>query len=156
MSLNHRRGACFRPQSAFNKQHTLVLESIHATGSSQSVPGGESINTRLSILGFKNAVTYETRKSDTTRSGMVRSWSVRRDKLYCIFRTSCAIATKLKIKDYYIMKKIQIPQNSEMVPFPSPILEFRNNLPVPPLPHSSSSETHLMSGSLIVIDVVLV
>ena len=87
----------------------------------------------------------------------MRSWSVRRDKMDCIFRTSCAIATKLKIKDYYIMKKFQIPQNSEIMLFPSaPILEFRNNLPVPPLPHSSCSETHLMSGSLIVIDVVLV
>ena len=71
-------------------------------------------------------------------------WSVRRDKNYCIFRTSCAIATKLPE-----------PQNSEMIPFPSAhILDFQNNLPIPPLPHPSCSETHLMPGSLIAVDLV--
>ena len=47
-------------------------------------------------------------------------WSVRRDKNYCIFRTSCAIATKLKIKNHYIMKKIQNPKIAKY-PFPQPI-----------------------------------
>ena len=81
--------------------------------------------------------------------------SVRRDKNYCIFRTSCTIATKLNIKNHYIMKKNPEPQNSEMIPFSSThILDFRNNLPVPPLPHPSCSKTHLMPGSLIAVDLV--
>ena len=84
-------------------------------------------------------------------------WSVRRDKNYCIFRTSCAIATKLKIKNHYIVKKNPEPQNSEMIPFPSAhILDFRNNLPVPPLTHPSCSEIYLMPGSFIAVDLVLV
>ena len=100
-------------------------------------------------------VTYETRKSDTTRSGMVRCGPCAATKIIVyIFRTSCAIATKLKIKNHY-MKKNPEPQNSEMIPFSSAhILDFRSNLPVPPLPHPSCSETHLMPGSLIAVDLV--
>ena len=61
----------------------------------------------------------------------------------------------LKSKIITSWKKIQNPQNSEMMPFSSAlILEFRNNLPVPPPPHPSCSETHLMPGSLVVVDVV--
>ena len=44
---------------------------------------------------------------------MTQSSSVRRDKKYCIFRTSCAIATKLEIKDHYMIKKNPNPQNSK-------------------------------------------
>ena len=76
---------------------------------------------------------------------------------YCIFRSSYVIATKLEIKDYYIMKKFLNPQNSKKVSFPLVIiLGIQNNLPILLLYYPLHSKTHLMPGSLIIVNLVQV
>ena len=86
---------------------------------------------------------------------MVQSLFVRHDKSIVSSEPAVRLLPNLKSKIITSWEKIQNPQNSKKMPFPSVlILEIRNNLSVPSLHYPSCSENHSMPGSLIVINVV--
>ena len=83
----------------------VTAHTTQANSVSHREPLTDRSSVYLELSLSLQVLTPETQKSDTTGSRMAQSSSVRRDEKCCIFRTSCAIATELEIKDYYMMKK---------------------------------------------------